>query len=150
MTRNPITVRIKSDLSGMDRLEARLPGRLESSVREAAEALAADIRSNWSASSPSSPGNPPAIDTGNLDSAVRAEPTGRDVLGRFARTSDAAVWFVRIATSEGDDPRNRGEYGTILEYGLNRPFVEPAVDRLAGVYSHFFRALFDDSGFDGE
>lgn len=137
-----LQVRIKRDLRGLDKMERDVPPRVNAAVKGAAEALAQDIMDNWSPNSPSPEGQPPAIKTGNLDSSVKVEPTGRDEQGRFATTADAKVWFVQIKTSEGDDPQGRGEYAGIVEEKNNRPYVEPAIARVRAVFSHFFRRIF--------
>lgn len=141
-----IKVRLSSDLRKLDQLERELPRRVEASVKEAAEALKADIRSSWSSTSPSRPGNPPAMDTGNLDSAIFVDTAGRDASGRFASDADAVRAFVRIDTTQGSSYHGRGAYEGYLEDGTPRmaarPFVQPAVERLEGVYSQFFTEIF--------
>lgn len=103
-------------------------------VRFAAEWLVNDIRSNWSNSQQTvGSGNPPAIKTGNLDSAVIAD-RGRDVMGRFATADNVKVAFVRVDTAAGVQPDNRGNYAQVLEFEYNLPFVQPAVQRLEAVY----------------
>lgn len=108
-------------------------------VANAADALVSDIRSNWSATSPSADGEAPAIQTGNLDSSVKVDPQMRDTSGRFS--SDAHVLFVRVDTSEGDDPQGRGNYAPALEDPnyLNRPFIQPAIDRMEGLFPEIMR-----------
>jgi len=129
---------------GFDRVERELPKRVNASLKEAAEALKEDIRTHWSASAPSDYGNPPAIVTGNLDSSISVEKTGRDERGRFSAPKEAEVWFVRIDTSKGDNPMGREGYEQVLENPeqLNRPFVEPAIKRMEGTFPFFFRSIF--------
>lgn len=136
-----IKIRMKTDTSRLDRLERNIAGNTMDALTEAGEALKADIRSHWSIQSPSSPGNPPAVLTGNLDSSVEVDRQGRDVLGRFAG-KDALVLFVRIDTTKGDNPLGRKEYASVLEDEMNRPFVQPAVDRMSQNFPHFFRRIF--------
>jgi hypothetical protein len=106
-------------------------------VEDAAEALVNHIRSNWSATRQRiGAGNPPAIKTGNLDSSIFIEESGRDVLGRFADANNTRVKFVRIDTSMGDDPQGRGGYSQALEDTTyyNLPFMQPEIDAISGVY----------------
>lgn len=100
-------------------------------VEELANLLVSEIRGNWSLNAPSSRGNPPAIVTGNLDSSVKVEEQGRDTLGRFASPENTVVKFVRVDTSEGDNPDDRGNYAPILEGALEREFIQPAIDIVA-------------------
>ncbi len=93
----------------------------------AAEVLQAHIKDNWSKSSPSSKGTPPAVVTGNLDSAVVIETQSRTATGQFAGKK-GAVRFVVVDTRLGDNPLGRGEYGSVLEEELDRPFMQPAIE----------------------
>ena len=111
------------------RLEQDMHRKAGNAVKLGAEMLAADIRENWSAKSPSPKGKPPAVVTGNLDSSVIPESVGRDVLGRFADKHNTTVHFVHINTKDGDNPGGRGNYTQVLEFELNRPFIRPAVAR---------------------
>lgn len=130
-----IRVKFRKDLSGLDRLERRVPQNASASVEAAARALAYDIRTSWSPRSPSMPYTPPAIDTGKLDSSVRVRT--RDALGRFSGSGkNATSAAVEISAT----------YARFLEEGTSkmreRPFIEPAVQRLEGVYAEFFRGIF--------
>lgn len=134
-------VKFKSDLRRLDKIERDIEGNTLDALQEAAEALVTDIRANWSDTSPSTPGNPPAIKTGNLDGSVKANRQGRGEGGRFASSKNVKYWYVTIDTSEGPDPRNRGQYAGILEDSRDRPFVAPALARLSGVYTGFFKRI---------
>ena len=133
-----ILMKLKKDTRRLDILEREFPNRIDASLHSAAEALVLDIRSNWSPTSPSDPGSPPAILTGNMDSAVKAESQGRDDRGRF-QGPDAKVWYVTIKTSQGENPLGRGEYAA--EVDQTRPFIEPALDRVARQLPFFFRRV---------
>lgn len=142
-------MKLKWDWRGEDKFyasvlkfERRITERSGEFVKFAAEWLVSDIRTHWSMKSPSTAGHPPAVDTGNLDSSVKADGTGRTG-GRFASTPDATRWYVRIDTANGADPQGRGGYSQALEKGatlnngstlLPRPFMKPAVERLKAVY----------------
>lgn len=73
--------------------------------------------------------------TGNLDSSILVEEQGRNAGGRFGG-ADAFYRYIRIDTSQGDDPQGRGGYSQALEDEsyLDRPFVEPAMDRLSDIF----------------
>lgn len=100
-------------------LEKRLPGQAGMVVQKMALDCEADIKLNFSSESPSQPGDPPGVDTGNLKNSVIAEPVTE------------LSWVVKIGA----------EYGSHLEYGTHnddgstrmaaRPFVRPAVERTA-------------------
>lgn len=129
-----ITVDFKTpDFRGLFRIETLFQDAADASAREAAEYLRADIRSSWSFPPPSEVGNPPAVRTGNLDSAVVAEKQARTSLGRFSG-KDGALYYVRVDTDKGKDPRGRQQYAVALEYNMGRPFMEPAAERLRNEY----------------
>lgn len=129
-------LKVKDNWAGMVKIEAKYRKGAERVVKDTADFFANDIRDNWSASSPSNPGKPPAVVTGNLDESVIAEDQGRDQ-GRFAG-KDAFVWYVHFDTDNDD----RGQYALALEEGVPdrnlkpRPFVKPALKRA----KTFFRA----------
>lgn len=126
------------------RVERRVSETSEEFTRAALEWLQADIRQNWSPSSVSAIGSPPAKDlpktTGNLDSAIFIQQQVRGSLGRFATNADHKYGYLSIDTARGSNPKNRGGYSQALEFGVPsnnlqpRPFLQPAVERLAGVY----------------
>lgn len=122
---------LEPDFRTMVKIERDLMRDVGFGVEEMAQILVSQIRGNWSLNAPSSEGSPPAIVTGNLDSSVVAEPTGRDDKGRFADKENTTVMFVRVDTSEGIDPQDRGNYAPVLEEKLNRPFIQPAIDKVA-------------------
>lgn len=84
----------------------------EAVVQKMAQDTQTEIVMNFSSQSPSSPGQPPGVDTGTLKNSVVAVPRGRK------------TWVVNIGA----------EYGLALEYGTRnmaaRPFVLPAINRM--------------------
>lgn len=132
---------MRSDLSGLNKLEAQLPSRLESTVREGAEMVVRDIRASWSPNSPSPVGQPPAVVTGDLDASIQAKPSKRTGGGQFAREG---VYYVIEAGA-----RHRGTYYAPLlentEYAppssYDRPFLTPAMERIAPQYFDMFKVL---------
>lgn len=134
---------IKFRWTGTDKMVARidkkinsLPGQAQAAGKELADALVTDVRSSWSASSPSSPGLPPAMVTGNLDSSGKIEQRGAG--GRFGSAGADTLWSVRWSTLEGSDNQDRGEYASALEFGndrglLARPFLRPAINRMSSM-----------------
>lgn len=132
-----LTLKVRNldpDFRTMVRIEKNLMRDVGLGVEDAAQGLVTYIRGNWSLNAPSSPGSPPAIVTGNLDSSVVVDKQGRDLQGRFANAENTVVKFVRIDTSQGVDPQGRGEYAGILEEKLDRPFIEPAVQVVSQMY----------------
>lgn len=121
--------------SQLIRLDKNVVTSTDMFLGDAATWLASDIRGHWSAKSPSTRGSAPAKVTGNLDSSIFVETQGRAAGGRFGG-KDAFYRYIRIDTSRGDDPRGRGGYSQALEDKsyLDRPFVEPAMDRLSSIF----------------
>jgi HK97 gp10 family phage protein len=101
----------------------RSPQEFEDATRDLAEGVRKDIRSNWSATAPSSPGQPPAVRSGTLDKSIAV----------FKRRSGKLAIFVLAALAE---------WAGWLEFGTRkmrpRPFMRPAMkrakNRLASVY----------------
>lgn len=127
--------------SGLNSLESSVEKGSTEFVMRAGEWLVNDIRKNWSPASPSDPGDPPAKDSGNLDSAIASAMDNgfyRGDGGKFASKGSAKTFTFRFAAAEGANYHGRGEYIQALEKGregaVERPFVEPALDRLASAF----------------
>lgn len=107
-------MRVVIDMTRLQALERAMPGIAGQVVQKMAQDTQADIVNSFSPNSPSAPGDPPAVDTGNLKNSVVAVPR------------DAQTWAVLIGA----------EYGVDLEYGTGkmaaRPFVLPAFERTVG------------------
>jgi len=80
-------------------------------VQYLAQTMEGDVKTNFSTKSPSDPGDPPGVDTGNLKNNTIAQPDGPD------------AWAVVVGP----------DYGLHLEYGTEnmaaRPFMLPAFER---------------------
>lgn len=102
-------VNVTVDLSGLRRLERRLPGNADRLLGELAMEFVQYVKTHWSPQSPSAPGQPPAIDTGTLTNSIDTVVIMR---GR--------EWRVVV----------KAEYGRGLEFGTPRiaarPFMRPA------------------------
>ena len=98
------------DVSGLQRLIKETPGKVEKFLDAEAEQITNNIKASFG-ESPSSPGEPPGVDTG----ALRASISWR-ALSRFARRIEDGV-----------------EYGVYQELGTEhiapRPFVGPEFER---------------------
>lgn len=107
----------------LDMLIRTVQNRADDVCGQAAYELQADVQTHFSAQSPSSPGEPPAVVTGNL----RASMT-------VARIRQA-LWEMRVGA----------EYGVYLEFGTPRmsarPFVRPAVWRLSKRFGKLFKVI---------
>lgn len=107
-----ITVRINK--AKLLELERECPGRARQVIQKIAQDVEQEIKQSFSAQSPSSPGNPPGVDTGTLKNSIIAEPG-----------DNADEWVVHDGV----------EYGVYLEYGTSkmaaRPFFLPAVEKVA-------------------
>ena len=110
-------LKITVDTSIMDRVIRETPGQVDALLDSLAETLKNDIVLSFG-TSPSSPGDPPGVDTGTLRASIG--------------------W-----KSEGDRRRvvhDGVEYGVYLEYGTEsetggvkmapRPFMGPAFERM--------------------
>jgi len=129
-----ITVKVEADLRKVYYLDKSVLEKAGVSAREAANALARDIRSSWSPHSPSEPGSPPAVVTGELDQSIKV--TSRDAQGRHTTSKNAVAAAVEV----------HAMHGYFLEEGTRklepRPFFEPAIWRLEGTFVEFFRDIF--------
>lgn len=101
---------IRIDTSVLDKMIQDQPQKLGRWMSRYAEVIVTDIKLSMG-SSPSSPGDPPGVDTGTLRASMKWENTGA-----HERTISDGV-----------------EYGIYLEDGtekmLPRPFMKPAFDR---------------------
>lgn len=139
------TLIVKDNWRTMMKIEKKVKDGSGQGCKNTAEAIVADIRSSWSAIAPSAWGNPPAIETSNLDSAVHVEGTGRDDKGRFTDTENSAAFFIQVNTEDGVDPRGRGNYAAALEDEtyLNRQFLSPALERAFGTFAQNIKQAVD-------
>lgn len=118
-----IQMKMTSDLSLLDGGLSRLTPMVDKTMEQVTDSIINRIKYNWSSSSPSTPGEPPAVVTGTLDESVTKDNTGRNAKGQFASGSDITAWYIRV----------EAEYANALEYGdlsknlEPRPFVAPAL-----------------------
>lgn len=133
-----ITVQIKKDFKGLDHYESRaFLNDVGNVTQNAANDTVAHIRSSWSGSSPSDPGNPPAVVTGELDRSIKVIE-GRNELGQFANQMSAVSYTIIVES----------DYGAALEFGdpsknlLPRPFMQPAIFWLKQSFANRFRSIF--------
>lgn len=132
-----LTLKLKErdNFKTMLKIEAKLYEQVGEGVLDTANAIVADIRSAWSGSSPSARGSAPAVVTGLLDSSVKVDEQGRDLLGRFTNPDNAQVRYIRVDTEDGEP--GGYNYAEALEDPnyLDRPFLAPALERAAGYYA---------------
>jgi HK97 gp10 family phage protein len=113
------------DLRKLTQIRVKIgSGELEQAMsREVAMKTAEYIRENWSGYAPprSSPGEPPSVDTGDLDEAIEV-----------TRIS-GGEWRVQI-----DQSSTAAKYAVYLEYGTYkmepRPFMLPAAEQVRQEY----------------
>lgn len=116
------------------KLERMMEDDTKKVTRETAEEIVEYITDNWS-SRPSKEGRPPAKRDGTLDEGITVERQGRNK-GRFAGKY-ATSHFIRFDTSKS----GRGQYALAVNDGnritdaAERPYVEPAMDKFASVYT---------------
>ena len=112
-------VRITLDKRKLDQIARNLPGRVSDWLDGVAQEIVNDIKLSFG-TSPSSPGDPPGVDTGALRASMRW-------------VSEAQ--FVRVVY-------DGVEYGVYLEYGTSRmsarPFINP-------VFEDWRRKIGDDA-----
>jgi len=94
----------------------------------------------------SSPGSPPATDTGRLSGSISTNWTGSDMdRGRVDSPADAGDGIGRPVARDADDFRvvvgTNVEYAPFDEFGTvkmgPRPFIRPAFDRMKGKIRSF-------------
>jgi hypothetical protein len=94
------------------------------------QAIIKNVRENWSVESPSQPYQPPAKDTGNLDTSSYV--LNRDATGRFASRDNSTASTLIWDATRGNSYHGRGDYAAAQEFGsVNqepRPFLAPAMD----------------------
>ncbi len=99
-------------MSDSDEIMQKIVSAFEHVIEEAAQEIAEELRENLSGPSPSKPGNPPGLDTGQLRESV--------VVTYAPATADAKVQ-VSVSTNT--------EYDNYLEKGTSkmapRPFAGP-------------------------
>lgn len=121
-----LTVETRSDTTILDRLLRTAPARSQAETLEAAKDVVADIRANWSSTSPSAPGKPPAVVTGELDAS-------------FDVTVESRGERVRIVI------RVKAEHARHLEYGTKnmraRPFLRPAMKRAERTFKRRWKVV---------
>lgn len=127
-------VRFVKDVSKLDRLVHKLDnGGLDKSTQRMANRVVEYIRSNWSGSSPSVAGEPPAVVTGELNAMIKVEQA-RDILGRYA-----SAHKIKFET----------EYAAALEWGYSpnhlapRPFIRPALTALQMEFVDYIKPAFE-------
>lgn len=121
MTDNMMRVTFKTDFKNLDNLMLNMDQITNEAVRDTMENVLDNIHRNWSSESPSSPGERPAVVTGNLDKSIRI--LRRDSGGKFSTLGNAISWSLQV----------EAEYGAALEFGVlernlaPRPFIRPAI-----------------------
>ena len=111
-----MTMDVSIDTSGMFRYHETVIEGFSRFIGDLTEGGRDDIRASWSPVSPSSPGQPPAIDTGELDASMEAD---RSQVKSF-------TGYIRA----------NAEHGAPLEFGAShmepRPFMRPWVHKQSG------------------
>lgn len=114
-----ISISFRSNTAGLDELSEG--NFVDGALSDVADFVVEYIKSHWTGSSPSNPGEPPAVVTGTLDASVSAETTGRSASGKFASSKHVRSRVVQITAP----------YAARLELGTARmaprPFVAPAI-----------------------
>lgn len=118
---------VKLDTKRLDNLSKYAAKRTAEVTHEEAMEIRADIRSSWSPTSPSSPGQPPAVVSQDLDKSI---PEPRQV-------------------GKGDTPTSllevKSDHAAPMEYGTvdveARPFIRPAFYRAEKRYPKRFKRV---------
>jgi hypothetical protein len=119
-----IEIEFRSDRNILNNIAKRITDRTNETSLETANAILQDIQESWSSSSPSNPGETPAVVTGELsDSAIILDESS-GILSKYK------IVF-------------KAKHAILLEYGTGkmaaRPFVKPAVLRNRGLFKKRFR-----------
>lgn len=132
--------------AAMTKREAVTLAKMQVLSREYAEQVVSTVRNNWSPTSPADRGEPPAVDTGNLDhSSVILD---RDMSGRFTSAENAKMSTIIWDTRRGPAQHGNGaEYSAVQEYGLDslksaHPFLAPAIEEVVGSFRRAVKGLF--------
>lgn len=122
-------VSVKLDTTKLDKMSKYAQKNVDAITRDEAETVLGDIRSNWSPSSPSSPGTSPAKVTGDLDDSGEVRQLSK---------SDAPSYVVIFKSFKA----SMLELGTINMPA--RPFMRPAVFRAEQRYPKRFKRITED------
>ena len=108
-------IAIKLNKAKLEELERECPGRADRVVQKIAQDVEAYAKDHMSAQSPSNPGDPPGVVSGDLKNTIIAEP----------HESLPNTWVVRDGVI----------YGWMQEFGTvnmpERPFFLPAIEAVA-------------------
>lgn len=118
---------VQIDARGLQALIRATPERLDRAVMAAATEINSEIVTSFG-TSPSSPGEPPGVDTGALRASMRAVKMKRRFTARVATSIDYAPYL---------------EFGT--ERMAARPFFSPVMERWRGErWSQFLNDFLSD------
>lgn len=122
-----LSVKVRSNTSVLQRLIKGLPNDTETMLVDKAEGIVEYVQAHWSNNSPSAPGKPPAVVTGELDASIAIDKQSQ---GRKIRVAIVI----------------RAEHGFFLEFGTKkmaaRPFVRPAMKRAERDFRSWWKGLF--------
>lgn len=127
-----MTVTVRRDKRRSVELIKLAPGLGDEIAAEAAEEMHKDIDGSWSSSSPSSPGDAPAVVTGQLKASgkhFRLEP-GKWQVQYGGPEADYAVPLEFGTRGSGGQKRNAKGQFTSNQRMAARPFFRPAIARL--------------------
>jgi hypothetical protein len=108
-----ITIKIDLNLERLKQIERETPGKVDKILGKIVLDAEADVKQSFSAESPSTPGGPPGIVSGNLKNNIQG------------RRIKPGLWALIAGT----------EYAAPLEFGVPgnnlapRPFLYPAAKR---------------------
>lgn len=119
------------DFSAWDKTVMQLPTKTADVLQDIADAIVFDeIQGHWSGSSPSSPGNPPAVVSGALDNSI----TSYQVAGGLNPAFQIDASGMDYAGFLEDDTSKMSA----------RPFFRPAMERAKKYFTASrFRVIFD-------
>lgn len=134
-----ITARAIKDLSGLDTLDRIIPGRASKMAQKMAEDARDIVRAHWSSTSPSPPGQPPAVVSGRLDASIEVDSSSEGGGGVLGLLGGKSKYYFAV--------RAEAKHGMFQELGTvkmeARPFLAPAVEIVASRVGDYAKTVFE-------
>ncbi len=121
--------KVSLDTRKLDKLSKYAAKNTEQIVWDEVNEIVDDMNASWSPSSPSVPGQPPAVVSGNLRDSISARQTTK---------GDKPAVMIEV----------KAHYASFLEFGTarmsRRPFIRPAMFRAEQRYPNKFKRITEE------